>query len=284
MKQKLEGESITAFRSSQGRSLQLPRDWVWTSVDRVAEVQGGIQKQPKRAPKQNSHPFLRVANVLRGRLDLSDVHQIELFGDELDRLRLRRGDLLVVEGNGSPTEIGRMAVWNAEIEGCVHQNHLIRIRPHNEIIPEFVAYYWNSLEGSSSVTEVASSTSGLYTLNVGKIKQLCVPIAPIAEQRRIVAKLDELFSDLDAGVAALERVRANLKRYRAAILKAAVEAQTHRGLAGAAPGYRACVCPPRKRPQRAPPKVGAKPTRQVCPGAQTTAEGLEREKHTACES
>ena len=50
-----------------------------------------------------------------------------------------------------------------------------------------------------------------------------MPVAPLPEQQRIVAKIEELFSDLDAGVAALERVRANLKRYRAAVLKAAVE-------------------------------------------------------------
>ena len=60
-------------------------------------------------------------------------------------------------------------------------------------------------------------------LNLGLVKKIRVPLAPLGEQLRIVAKIDELFSDLDAGVAALERARANLKRYRAAVLKAAVE-------------------------------------------------------------
>src|SRR4051812_46932786 len=91
---------------------ELPAGWCWAPVEQVANVQGGIQKQPKRAPGQNSRPFLRVANVLRNRLDLSEVHRIELFGDELSRLRLQVGDLLVVEGNGSKTEIGRSALWN----------------------------------------------------------------------------------------------------------------------------------------------------------------------------
>jgi len=67
----------------------------------VAQVQGGIQKQPKRTPKENAYPFLRVANVLRNRLDLAEIHMVELFGDELEKLRLQSGDLLIIEGNGS---------------------------------------------------------------------------------------------------------------------------------------------------------------------------------------
>ena len=94
---------------------ELARGWVWATVAQVAEIQGGIQKQPKRTPADSPFPFLRVANVLRGSLDLEDVHKIELFSGELDKLRLSFGDLLIVEGNGSPSQIGRMAIWKGEI-------------------------------------------------------------------------------------------------------------------------------------------------------------------------
>jgi type I restriction enzyme S subunit len=146
---------------------------------------------------------------------------MELFQGELERLRLQKGDLLVVEGNGSKTEIGRSALWHGEIENCVHQNHIIRVRLLAGE-PKFIDYYWNSSEGNGRVTGAAASTSGLYTLSIRKVSSLPVPIAPAREQRRIVAKIEELFSDLDAGVSALERVKANLKRYRAAVLQAAV--------------------------------------------------------------
>ncbi|MFZ4083819.1 MAG: hypothetical protein ACOYKN_21520 [Pirellula sp.] len=66
------------------------------------------------------------------------------------------------------------------------------------------------------------SDSGL-NLTHGRFFQLKVPVAPLQEQHRIVAKIEELFSDLDAGVAALKRAKANLKRYRASVLKSAVE-------------------------------------------------------------
>jgi len=200
---------------------ELPEGWIWASLEQIADIQGGIQKQPKRQPQKNVFPYLRVANVLRNKLDLTEVHEIELFGDELEKLRLKTGDLLVVEGNGSPSQIGRMAVWDGSIKNCVHQNHIIRARLSDQMSPAFVAAYWNSQEGSEYVKQVASSTSGLYTLNVSKVGHLSVPVIPLAEQHRIVAEIDTQFTRLDAVVIALKRVQTNLKRYRASVLKAA---------------------------------------------------------------
>ncbi|WP_437967182.1 restriction endonuclease subunit S [Sorangium sp. So ce260] len=202
---------------------KLPYGWEWAQLGVITQIQGGIQKQPSRIPKKHAFPFLRVANVLRGRLDLSDVHHIELFPGELERLRLAPGDLLVVEGNGSKSEIGRVAVWVGAIPSCVHQNHIIRARPVADIRSNFVASYLNSPDGISQLIEKASSTSGLHTLSVSKLTSIAVPVAPIAEQDRIVSAIEQHLSDIDAGVASLERVVANLKRYRAAVLQAACE-------------------------------------------------------------
>lgn len=200
----------------------LPQGWTWSTIGEMAHIQGGIQKQPSRSPKQNAFPYLRVANVLRGRLNLSAIERMELFGGELERLRLLPGDLLVVEGNGSQSEIGRSALWAGEIENCIHQNHIIRVRLiHGD--PKFFDFYWNSPEGQRSVIAQAGSTSGLYTLSLGKVSNIPVPVAPLLEQRRIVAAIEEQFTRLDAGVAALRSAQARLKRYRAAVLKAAVE-------------------------------------------------------------
>jgi len=104
------------------------------SLGDLCDVQGGIQKQPSRLPREHAYPFLRVANVLRGKLWLNEVHEIELFEGELERLRLMKGDLLIVEGNGSPRQIGRMAVWDGSIDPCVHQNHIIRARPRPGVL------------------------------------------------------------------------------------------------------------------------------------------------------
>lgn len=204
---------------------QLPEGWVWANLEQITEIQGGIQKQPKRAPASNAFPYLRVANVLRGELDLTEVLDIELFGDEIDKLRLMNGDLLIVEGNGSPSQIGRMATWKGEIQDCVHQNHIIRARPFLGVEGGFVESYWNSPIGSSMVLNVASSTSGLYTLSVSKVSVIPVPLPPVAEQQRIVAEVERQLSVIQQTEAAVAASLARAERLRQSILKQAFSGQ-----------------------------------------------------------
>jgi len=167
-------------------------------------------------------PYLRVANVQRGYLDLAEVKWIFADEHELEALRLQKGDILFTEG-GDRDKLGRGWVWNDEIEECIHQNHIFRARPRLALVnPKFVSYHGNYF-GQDWFTKTGRQTTNLASINKGVLSRFPVPLAPLNEQRRIVAKIEELFSDLDAGVVVLERVRANLKRYRAAVLKAAVE-------------------------------------------------------------
>jgi len=175
----------------------LPAGWAVAEIGEVAEVSGGIQKQPKRRPVRHSYPFLRVANVGRGSLDLEELHEIELFDGELERYRLAKGDLLVVEGNGSPDQIGRAATWRGAIPNTVHQNHLIRVRPMKILSARFLELLWNAPDVARQLKEVAQSTSGLYTLTTSKIKRVRVPLPPLAEQHRIVEVLEGHLSHLD---------------------------------------------------------------------------------------
>jgi type I restriction enzyme, S subunit len=181
----------TRAYSMERSSLSRCRRGEIVSLADVAEIQGGIQKQPKRAPRANAYPFLRVANVTSAGLDLGDVHRIELFGDELDRLRLRKGDLLVVEGNGSASQIGRAAIWDGSIEDCVHQNHLIRVRARAGLRPDYLEAVWNSPETRVELSEVASSTSGLHTLSVAKLSRLRIPVPGVKEQAVAMGQVDK---------------------------------------------------------------------------------------------
>ena len=174
-----------------------PSGWAWARLDTWFYVSGGLQKSGKRRPVKNTYPYLRVANVQRGSLELGEISEFELFDGELQRYRLEPGDLLVVEGNGSEREIGRCARWGGEIEDCVHQNHLIRCRPLWPSLEYFVLLFLNSPSGVHIMKSLAVTTSGLYNLSVGKIRRITLPIPPPAEQQRIVAKVDELMSMLD---------------------------------------------------------------------------------------
>lgn len=179
------------LQALEAAALDETRDGVLVPLAELAEIQGGIQKQPRRTPSVNAYPFLRVANVTKNGLELDDIHKIELYDGELERLRLERGDLLVVEGNGSPTQIGRAALWNGAIENCVHQNHLIRVRPDARILPKYVEAIWNSPKNRRQLTDLASSSSGLYTLSVSKLKSLMLPVPPLERQRDLVKRVED---------------------------------------------------------------------------------------------
>ena len=191
----------------------------------LAEVSGGIQKQPKRRPRENRYPFLRVANVGRGHLDLADVHEIELFEGEIDRFRLRKGDLLVVEGNGSVNQIGRAALWSGQIEDCVHQNHLIRVRPGEGLLPEYLALCWNAPRTAQQIQAVTSSTSGLYTLSTRKVKSIRIPVVPLSVQRRVVEQLDQHLRSIEIANSEAEAANSHLSALRRAVLAQAFTGQ-----------------------------------------------------------
>jgi type I restriction enzyme S subunit len=169
--------------------VDIPPSWKWQRLKDVADIRGGIQKQPMRAPRKNAYPYLRVANVMRGALDIREVQKMELYGNELETYRLAKDDILIVEGNGSIGEIGRSAVWGGQIKDCVHQNHIIRVRPRG-CLSSYIDMYWNSPFGIERVTSEAVTTSGLYSLSVGKIAALSVPVPPLSEQIEIVRRVD----------------------------------------------------------------------------------------------
>ncbi len=175
----------------------LPPGWDLLRIDEFCTVQGGIQKTQLRRPVLQHFPYLRVANVQRNRIDCSEMERYELTLDELARWRMSPGDLLIVEGNGSANEIGRCAIWNGEVEDCVYQNHLIRVRLHDPKQINYLALYLNSPMGTAHMRRLAITTSGLFNLSVGKIRSIPIALPPLAEQHRIVAKVDELLALCD---------------------------------------------------------------------------------------
>ena len=196
---------------------RLPDGWCWAGFDQIGDIQGGLQKSPARTPRSNHYPYLRVANVQRGSLELSKLSRFELTLDELEKLRLNMGDILIVEGNGSRTEIGRCAMWIGEVPDCVHQNHIIRVRPFDGLISNYMDIFLNSPTGQSTIQYVASSTSGLYTLSIGKIKRLPLALPSLIEQEAIVEAvevqlsiIDRLEADLAAKLKAAQGLRQSI--------------------------------------------------------------------------
>jgi type I restriction enzyme, S subunit len=162
-------------------------------LEDIAKVSYGLQKSPANRPGKNARPYLRVANVRRGELDLREIRFIEVPNRDMPKFRLEDGDILFVEGNGTLSELGRAAIWRGEIEDCIHQNHIIKARlDKRRADPEFVMEWFNTDAGRQHFFRNAKTTSGLGTLNSNDIRTAPLPLPPsLDEQRRIVWTLRE---------------------------------------------------------------------------------------------
>lgn len=155
-------------------------------LEEVSIVTSGLTKNSKRSAMQIKMKYLRVANVLFNELDLSDVQEIGVEEREIEKSLLQKNDLLFVEGNGSPDQIGRVSLWDGSIAPILHQNHLIKARFNGTVLPEYAMYYFMSDEGRKQILLSASTTSGLYTLSTGKIAAFELPIPPLTLQKKFL--------------------------------------------------------------------------------------------------
>jgi type I restriction enzyme S subunit len=202
-------------------AVPLPNGWARATINELGEVRLGRQRSPKNRSIKHPTKYIRAANLTWNGLDLSDILDMEFRPNELEIYRLHPGDILISEASGSAKEVGKSAIWNNEIEDCCFQNTVIRFR--SQVVSPKFAHVAFTHFAKNGIFSRASKGVGIQHLSADRFSILPFLLPPAKEQVRIVEKVDELFSDLDAGVAALERIRAKLKRYRAAVLKAAVE-------------------------------------------------------------
>jgi type I restriction enzyme, S subunit len=203
----------------------LPESWKWFRVENIGEVSGGLAKNSHRGECSHNMPYLRVANVYAGHLWLGEIKYIGVNANEIDKLLLKVGDLLVVEGNGSIDQIGRVAVWGGQILPCIHQNHIIKIRFSDPTDSMYALYWLLSPDGREHIKKVASSTSGLHTLSISKIKRLPIPFSTKNERKKIVSEIEQKLSVLENVEQNLPSLIALTNRLRQSILKQAFEGQ-----------------------------------------------------------
>lgn len=189
-----------------------PSGWKKTALDHVAEVQTGIAKGKAINGAAVTLPYLRVANVQDGHVDLSVIKEITLKPAEVDRYSLRKGDVLFTEG-GDFDKLGRGAVWNGEIEPCLHQNHVFAVRPNpNRLLPEFLAFQAASQYGRRYFQLSSKQSTNLASINSTQLKQFPVLLPPLPEQRKIA----EILRTWDEAIEKLEALQAaKLRRHRA---------------------------------------------------------------------
>jgi type I restriction enzyme, S subunit len=189
---KLEVLLKSVFLEMFGDPVTNPKGWETRELGKISEVKSGLQVTPARKDNPIEIPYLRVANVYRDFLDLSEIKTIKVTESELQRSTINIGDLLLVEGHGNPDEVGRSAVWDGSIAKCVHQNHLIRVHPDSRICnPEYLSAFLNSDGGRTQLIRLGKTTSGLNTISSSNVRSVKVLLPPLEVQNQYVALLEK---------------------------------------------------------------------------------------------
>ena len=203
---------------------EIPVHWVATRLKFVADVRGGITiGQRYSTTDLIEMPYLRVANVQDGRLDLREVATVLVPRDEAAACMLEAGDVLMNQG-GDADKVGRGCVWRGEIERCLHQNHVFAVRPRR-VLSDWLNI-WTSTDGAKAFFEGrAKQSTNLASISATNINELPIPLPPPKEQSAIVEQMNDASEKLDLMRAATERTIALLRERRAALIAAAVTGQ-----------------------------------------------------------
>lgn len=199
-------------------------EWPKEALGTICDIVSGITKDSKKqGDDYREVPYLRVANVQRLRLDLSEVKTIPARESAIASYRLEPGDILLNEG-GDRDKLGRGWIWQGQISECIHQNHVFRARIRDDkAIPKWIAYYANTDEARAYFLATGKQTTNLASISKKNLSALPVPLPPVEVQEEIVSEIDTHLSRLDETTATLHTIQAKLKQARASILKAAVE-------------------------------------------------------------
>lgn len=193
-----ETEALVASEANALFTSERIRQWPCRTLEEVAEIRSGVTLGRRLTGPMVRLPYLRVANVQDGHLDLSEIKEIEVLEGEAEKWKLQQGDLLLTEG-GDWDKLGRGAIWREEIPNCIHQNHIFRVRINrDEFVPEFLAKLIGSPVGKAYFQEASKQTTNLASINQRQLKAFKIFQPPLDEQRRIVTELDALHAEVDA--------------------------------------------------------------------------------------
>jgi type I restriction enzyme S subunit len=160
-------------------------------LEELAEVRTGLALGKKSdGDKLVSRPYLRVANVLDGALDLSEIKTVLVKAQDVSRYQLHDRDVLMTEG-GDFDKLGRGTVWRQQISGCLHQNHVFAVRPRrNKLLAEYLATIARSPHGKRYFLSCAKRTSNLASINKKQLSNFPVIWMTLDEQQTVVEQME----------------------------------------------------------------------------------------------
>lgn len=168
----------------------IPREWAVRNLGSMARIVSGVTLGSKESGSGGLEvPYLRVANVQDGYLDLTEIKTVRVTRKELEQLRLKVGDVLMNEG-GDFDKLGRGAVWSGEIEDCVHQNHVFRVRTDSSsLLPYFLAFYSESSFGKKYFLISSKQSTNLASINSTQLNAYPIALPSSKEQQAIIERI-----------------------------------------------------------------------------------------------
>ena len=209
------GELTAQWRKERGLGME---SWKTKKLSDVSTLQTGLMKGKRYSGKTVMLPYLRVANVQDGFLNLSEIKEIEVSEDLVDRYLLKNGDVLFTEG-GDYDKLGRGTVWQVQIQNCLHQNHVFVVRPDAAVLnPYFLSYQAGSRYGKQYFLKCSKQTTNLASINSTQLKGFPVLMPTIDEQVQIISIIDDLLAKEQQAKEAAEKVLEQIELTKKAIL------------------------------------------------------------------
>ncbi|MBH2728701.1 restriction endonuclease subunit S [Serratia marcescens] len=173
--------------SDEEKPFELPEGWEWCCFEDIVDIQSGITKGRNLAGRELiSVPYLRVANVQRGYLDLSEIKTIEIPADEKDKYHVKLNDLLITEGGDWDT-VGRTAIWTDSLFYVANQNHVFKARPIvNELNVKWIEIFMNSSVSRNYFAGASKQTTNLASINKTQLRGCLIALPSVSEANRIL--------------------------------------------------------------------------------------------------
>lgn len=190
-------------------------EWQTKTVGELADTQLGKMLNKGKQTGENTVPYLRSVNVQWGRVDTSDLNQMDILQSELEKFTVKKGDLLICEGG----ESGRVAIWDKD-EPIGFQNALHRVRAKSEVTNKYLYYYFEWLVKNQLIEHLFNGVT-IKHFPQENLRSVKVSYPPIDEQHKIVELLEDHISRLDAALADVKQVKLKAAQFRRSLLQAA---------------------------------------------------------------
>lgn len=205
---------------------QLPLGWSYVRLAEIAFIGSGMSVSKNRKLDEPVEvAYLRVANVQRGLLDLTEIKTMQVERNSLPNFLLQKWDILFNEG-GDRDKLGRGWVWESQVEPCITQNHVFRASPYvrSPQHSKFISHWGNSF-GQDYFEKVGKQTTNLASINKTVLSNFPIPLPSFKEQQKIISLLDDTMSRIDFFETEIERGILRAETLRQSIFKKAFSGQ-----------------------------------------------------------